>query len=349
LTHAAYEAIGQVEGALAHYADEVYAGLNQAEQTQARSLFTQLVRPGEGTEDTRRLAGRVEVGEANWALAQRLASARLVITGQDAGGQETVEVVHEALIRGWAQLREWMNADRAFRTWQERLRTALRQWQATEDEGTLLRGAPLAEAESWLAERAVALSQAELAFIQASTALRERRAAEREQERLAREELRRRVTLTLAVGLILAVTLAVLAGWQWQRAEEQRQTALDAQATAMAERDQAQKAVSRQLATQATTHMDNELDLALLLSLEAEQRADTREARSSLLTELRANPYLLTFLHSHTDSVKSVAFSSDGHTLASGSADGTLILWDVSTRQPLGSLTGHTRGVTSTL
>jgi hypothetical protein len=65
LTHAAYEAIGRVEGALARYADEVYGELSADEQERARRVFVQMVRPGDGTEDTRRLAARAELGEAN--------------------------------------------------------------------------------------------------------------------------------------------------------------------------------------------------------------------------------------------------------------------------------------------
>jgi serine/threonine protein kinase len=127
LSHRAYEDIGRVAGALARYADEVYQGLNPTEQKNTRRIFIQMVRPGEGTEDTRRLATRSELGEADWELVQKLADARLVVTGQNPLGQETVEVVHEALLRGWRRLRVWMAADRAFRVWQERLRAALRQ------------------------------------------------------------------------------------------------------------------------------------------------------------------------------------------------------------------------------
>ena len=125
-----------------------------------------MVRPGEGTEDTRRLATQSELGYEEWELAQRLADARLVVTGRTADGRKTVEVVHEALIRGWGQLRGWMEEDRAFRAWQERLRAALRQWQMSDlDSDALLRGTLLAEAEGWLAERGSFLNREERYFI----------------------------------------------------------------------------------------------------------------------------------------------------------------------------------------
>jgi hypothetical protein len=180
LTHAAYEAIGRVEGSLARYADEIYEQLTAEEQRLAKRVFTQMVRPGEGTEDTRRLATRIELGYEEWELAQQLADARLVVTGRTAGGEETVEVVHEALIRGWGRLREWMNSERNFRAWQERLRAAMRQWvDSGQDEGALLRGVPLGEAEEWLTSKGRDISAAERSYIDASISLRERQAAER--------------------------------------------------------------------------------------------------------------------------------------------------------------------------
>ena len=46
-------------------------------------------------------------------------------------------------------------------------------------------------------------------------------------------------------------------------------------------------------------------------------------------------------LKGHTDSVNAVAFSPDRTTLASGSSDGTVRLWDVARRELLGILKGH--------
>ena len=52
-------------------------------------------------------------------------------------------------------------------------------------------------------------------------------------------------------------------------------------------------------------------------------------------------------LAGHTDTVYSVAFSPDGTTLASGSADNTIILWDATTGQYKETLIGHKRAVYS--
>jgi WD40 repeat protein len=50
-------------------------------------------------------------------------------------------------------------------------------------------------------------------------------------------------------------------------------------------------------------------------------------------------------LEGHTDAVWSVAFSPDGRLLASGSWDGTVIVWDVRTGERVRTLTGHTGDV----
>ena len=128
LTHQAYEKIGGVEQALANYAETVYKDLSESEREKAQRVFIQLVQPGEGTEDTRRLATSEEVGGDNWDLVTRLASERLVVTNRnESTNEETVEVVHEALIRHWGRLRGWMQENRKFRIWQQGLMVVLQQ------------------------------------------------------------------------------------------------------------------------------------------------------------------------------------------------------------------------------
>ncbi|OYD96897.1 ribosome assembly protein 4 [Nostoc sp. 'Peltigera membranacea cyanobiont' 210A] len=52
-------------------------------------------------------------------------------------------------------------------------------------------------------------------------------------------------------------------------------------------------------------------------------------------------------LEGHSSRVSSVGFSPDGKTLASGSADKTIKLWDVSTGKAIKTLTGHSSSVSS--
>lgn len=342
LTHAAYEAVGRVEGALTAHAERVYANLSPAEQEGVRRILVQMVRPGEGTEDTRRVATRAELGKNDWTLAQRLADARLAVTDRDEStGQEMVEVVHEALIRGWDRLRAWMNADRAFRAWQERMRAALRQWQASdEDAGALLRGLLLVEAENWMAERGADLGAAGRAFIQASLDAREARRAQ-DAARLAREaELERRdrkrlraLVVVLAVATVVALGLTLFAFHQREVAK--REAAISQ---------------SLNLSTSAQVALaEGNTDLALALALAANQIDVAPPQAQLMLAEAAYAPGTRRRFVGHTAPVEDVAILPGcGNSLSAGclalsaSADATLILWDLETGRALRRFEGHT-------
>ena len=111
-----------------------------------------------------------ELAPQTAALAQQLADARLLVTGRDPdSGEETIEVAHEALIRGWQQLREWLNSDREFLLWRQRLRTLADIWDGSgPSEGALLRDALLREAQVRSRGRTDDLNALELAFIRES-------------------------------------------------------------------------------------------------------------------------------------------------------------------------------------
>jgi hypothetical protein len=82
--------------------------------------------------------------------------------------------MHEALIRNWPTLVEWVSRDRVFQLWLRQLRPRAEEWLTNpSDDGTLLRGGPLAVAEDWVARRGSELNPEEAAFITASIALRD--------------------------------------------------------------------------------------------------------------------------------------------------------------------------------
>ncbi len=107
-----------------------------------------------------------------------------------------------------------------------------------------------------------------------------------------------------------------------------------AEISASLQRDEAQRqarlALSRQLAGQAVDELDRQLDLSLLLSIEANHVDPTVEARSSLLSALLKSPRLRTYLHSDLDSATPLAFNPAGTLLASTDVSNTIVLWDMS-------------------
>jgi WD40 repeat protein len=192
IAHKGYDDIGGVEGALAQRAETIFAAMTEnganPQMLQAfQRLFTRLVTPGEGQEDTRRVVDRRELGDDVWSLAQRLASEdnRLVVTNA-AFSRETAEVVHEALIRHWPKLVDWIDRDRVFQSWLRQIRSNVELWSTDpSDDGPLLRGGMLAQGRDWIARRRDDLSPTEQRYIEASLALQRRDEEEREATRQA--------------------------------------------------------------------------------------------------------------------------------------------------------------------
>ena len=101
-----------LEQALDERANALYHRLSAEEQAAAKRLFVSLVTPGEGHEDTRaRIAMPDDTVMRKVIETFAGTEARLVVT-DEASGKRFVEVSHEALIRHWKELRQWIDENR---------------------------------------------------------------------------------------------------------------------------------------------------------------------------------------------------------------------------------------------
>ena len=91
---------------------------------------------------------------------------RLIVTAQRGGLETYAEVGHEAIFKRWGRLREWVGSRQNFLVWKTGLESKRHEWsEGAESEDLLLRGAPLAQAQAWLATHAEDLDKAERGFI----------------------------------------------------------------------------------------------------------------------------------------------------------------------------------------
>lgn len=339
LTFKGYREAGGVRGAIAQTAETVYQQLDAGRQKLARDIFLRLTQLGEGTEDTKRRAPLDELitfskdaGQTR-ALLNTLAEARLLTLGES-----TAEVAHEAVIREWPTLREWLGQDREALRLHRHLTEASHEWRILgRDPGALYRGARLAQAREWESTNSERMNELERAFLDASRELEEREQAEREAQRqreldAARElaetqaraarQLRRRALLlgaALAVAVFMAAA-AVLLG-------------LQANASAGAAEREQLTATSRELAAEAVSNLEVDPQLSLLLALQAlsvtysADRTWTTEAQNALHRAVLAARVPLS-LSGQTGATLDAEFSPDGNRVAAISNDGAIRVWD---------------------
>ncbi|MBN2471602.1 MAG: protein kinase, partial [Anaerolineae bacterium] len=194
LSHASYAQIGRTTGALARRAETIYAELDELSRETAREMFLRLVTLGEGAEDTRRRVLRAELQaiaddpDVMEALVDTYTGYRLLSLDHDpATRAPVVELAHEAILREWGRLRNWLDESRHEIRQQRFLATAAADWQAAKhDASYLLHGARLEQFDAWADAAPLALTRKEREFLVASIAARQEH-EETERERQARE------------------------------------------------------------------------------------------------------------------------------------------------------------------
>ncbi len=345
LTRAAYEASGGVLGALGHRAEEIYSGLDEAAREATRQLFLRLITLGEGIEDTRRrvslseLESLLPIVNRQPSIVNRFGKYRLLTFDHNPNTRDsTVEVAHEALLREWSRLRDWLVENRDDMRLQRLLANEARQWQtADQDPSYLLHGSRLTQFEEWLTHNTVALNRDETALLQASLVAREeQQAAERERQlhEVALENrsrtLLRRLVAVLTVATLIATGLTLFAFNQ---------------------RNVAQTELIRteriRLASQAQLALDRGEDIVVpaLLALQSLRYGYSPEADAALLSAMSRG-----FAHQqyvgHDDALSSAEFSPDGRYILTAANDTTIRLWDTQTGVEVRQFLGHAELVT---
>lgn len=165
LSLSTYVELGRVTGTLRNQADQVYQAFSAEQKAIARSIFLSLTLiEGSDAYMRRRITQESLVfsiyTEAQIAEVIKYLSDKNLIVTSEIIDEETnrhmaiFDLAHEELIYSWPQLKSWLEEDREFQIWQQNLNGHARKWMSSgRDEGFLLRGMVLQEADNWLNQR----------------------------------------------------------------------------------------------------------------------------------------------------------------------------------------------------
>ncbi|MBV8098835.1 MAG: protein kinase [Verrucomicrobia bacterium] len=244
-----YRDLGELKGALAKYAEAVFATLQPHEQHAFPLVMRHLVTLGQGEEEApnRRttpyrdfVVDDSEDGKSGAkAFVDLFIAKRLFIADTDPHGEVNVGVAHEALLREWQRVREWLAENRDFLRMRDRLDSSLKLWlsRGKQKDDLLGPGLPLAEGEKLLKDFEPSLSQTQTNYVRASI-------TEEKRKHRIRDRIRYVVMAGITAALIVAVIFGVVSYRQFRRAERAKIAADQAAKRATLARSDAEKLIN---------------------------------------------------------------------------------------------------------
>ena len=339
-----YREVGELKGALAKHAEAVFSMLQPREQGAFPLVMRYLVTLSQGEEEVpngrtvpyRDFVSSDENDEKAGAkdFVDLFIEKRLLVADTDPQGEVTVRVAHEALLREWRRVKDWLTENREFLRMRDRVDSSLKLWlsRGKQKDDLLGPGLPLAEGEKLLKDFGSSLSRDQTDYIHGSVAERKRR--KHDQERI-------RYAVTAAITV-----LAIIAGFQWFRAERQRQSAAQAfksEAELAAKLQEQLRQASWTSFSQAERQFqlgewrDGIALLARAIKFDPEnQVASQRFFQELIVHRQKALPPLIASF-AHQDTVRRAVFSPDGARILTASWDETAKLWDAASGKLIAS------------
>lgn len=191
-------------------AERAFSSLSGPNTELAPRLLTKLVLVApSGGHDARRRAALSDFDPSEQVVIKALTEARLLTVTQE-NGEDVVEIARDATLRYWDRLKKWVDDDREFLIWRQKVNASIAEWQKGGHQPThLLKGGTLETAKQFLHERSEELTPDESGYILGSNTEAVR--------------LRRRVRVWRAVALIVVALILTVSGLFLYKSAQQRQ------------------------------------------------------------------------------------------------------------------------------
>jgi WD40 repeat protein len=321
LTYRAYRRLGGLAGSIATAASAVLNTEMHDSQTAIRRLFRGLVSVDELGNASRRYAPMAEIDDPvqNRVLA-RLVDARLCVTDLR-DDQAVVAFAHEALLRIWPELIEWLREETGLLQTREMAQRETRLWQKHRESPAWLAPADKLSAFEALHAAGIVLAKPVRTFIEKS-----------------RRRVRRATRIKQTIFAIITLLAVAASGAGWVASKKQHEAEFQVAETLRAQARLLVETAARRL-------KDGDVSGAQGIIVEVLTNPEFAQGHApgaiNVFQEIRAADEQLAVLSGHSALIRSAAYSPDGTHIVTASYDKTARIWDARSGRQITVLSGH--------